>query len=77
MFNGQGKYYMEFKGVSGTKIAYGISDFKSSELLIDYKEVKIDTVASMQIVMLITTEVIFIIAAVQQEQVMIVLLHPI
>ncbi len=28
MFNGQGKYYMEFKGVSGTKLAYGISDSK-------------------------------------------------
>ena len=30
MFNGQGKYYMEFKGASGTKIGYGISDLKSS-----------------------------------------------
>ena len=26
MFNGQGKYYMEFKGASGTKIGYGISE---------------------------------------------------
>jgi len=33
MFNGQGKYYMEFKGASGTKIAYGISDFKSSGVI--------------------------------------------
>jgi len=33
MFNGGGKYYMEFKGASGTKIAYGISDFKSSGVI--------------------------------------------
>ena len=33
MFNGQGKYYMEFKGASGTKIGYGISDFKSSGVI--------------------------------------------
>ena len=33
MFNGQGKYYMEFKGVSGTKLAYGISDSKSAGVI--------------------------------------------
>jgi len=33
MFNGQGKYYMEFKGASGTKIAYGISDFKQDGVI--------------------------------------------
>ena len=33
MFNGQGKYYMEFKGASGTKIGYGISDFKPSGVI--------------------------------------------
>ena len=33
MFNGQGKYYMEFKGASGTKIGYGISDFKASGVI--------------------------------------------
>ena len=33
MLNGQGKYYMEFKGVSGTKLAYGISDFKPSGVI--------------------------------------------
>ena len=33
MFNGQGKYYMEFKGVSGTKLAYGISDFKQAGVI--------------------------------------------
>ena len=33
MFNGQGKYYMEFKGASGTKIGYGISDFKDSGVI--------------------------------------------
>ena len=33
MFNGQGKYYMEFKGASGTKIGYGISDFKQDGVI--------------------------------------------
>ena len=33
MFNGQGKYYMEFKGVSGSNIGYGISDFKSEGVI--------------------------------------------
>jgi len=33
MFNGQGKYYMEFKGASGSNLGYGISDFKSSGVI--------------------------------------------
>ena len=33
MFNGQGKYYMEFKGASGTKIGYGISDVKDAGVI--------------------------------------------
>ena len=33
MFNGQGKYYMEFKGASGTKIGYGICDFKQDGVI--------------------------------------------
>jgi len=33
MFNGQGKYYMEFKGASGTKIGYGISDFDNNGVI--------------------------------------------